>query len=122
MSAECLADWTTDKARLQSVHHARKRDLGLAARYKGAAAAPSLHGLRLFCFYEHACARMAPFYGGLCGDTRKGVPVPLSGPPTLHGPSPLLGGLGDGLKPRHKGACHGWHLYWFVCTRYISSP
>lgn len=30
---------------------------------------------------------MAPLYGGPCGDTREGVPVPTAGPPTLHGPS-----------------------------------
>lgn len=56
-----------------------------------AVAAPIQTWLRLFCFLEHVCARMATVYGGPCGDTRKGVPVPTAGLPTLHGPPPLLG-------------------------------
>ena len=41
---------------------------------------------------------MAPLYGGPCGDTREGVPVPVAGLPTLHGPPPSLGRGGDGSK------------------------
>ena len=68
-------------------HHASKRDLGLAARnYTGAAAAPSIYGLRLFAFLSMPARAWLPFYGGPCGDTRKGVPVlcPVRQPCTVH--------------------------------------
>ena len=73
----------------------------------GAAAAPIQTWSAAFCFLKHAVHAWLPFYGGPCGDTREGVPVPTTGPPTLHGPPPLFGGSGDGLTTCFVGACHG---------------
>ncbi len=57
----------------------------------GAVAAPYKHGCGFFAFLSMSAHAWLPVYGGPCGDTRKGVPVPTAGLPTLHGPPPLLG-------------------------------
>ena len=48
-------------------------------------------GERLFFVHVLRMARTAFLFGGPCGDTRKGVPVPLPGSPTRHGLPPPFG-------------------------------
>ena len=50
-------------------------------------------GQRLFYAHALRMAHMAFLFGGPCGDTRKGVPVPSAGSPTPHG---LPSSFGDG--------------------------
>ena len=71
---------------------------------EGAAAAPN-NLERGFSFSILAAdgARF-PIFGGPCGDTRKGVPVPSAGRPTLHGLPPAFGRVGGRFKPCPEGA------------------
>ena len=48
-------------------------------------------GERLFFVHVLRMARTAFLFGGPCGDTRKGVPVPTAGSPTPHGLPPPFG-------------------------------
>ena len=48
-------------------------------------------GQRLFYAHALRMAHMAYLFGGPCGDTRKGVPVPTAGSPTPHGLPPPFG-------------------------------
>lgn len=48
-------------------------------------------GQRLFYVHALRMAHMAYLFGGPCGDTREGVPVPTAGSPTPHGLPPSFG-------------------------------
>lgn len=48
-------------------------------------------GQRLFYAHALRMAHMAYLFGGPCGDTREGVPVPTAGSPTPHGLPPSFG-------------------------------
>ena len=64
-------------------------------------------GERLFFVHVLRMARMAFLFGGPCGGTREGAPVPYPGLPTPHGLPPSFGSGGGRFSTCCKGAIHG---------------
>ena len=64
-------------------------------------------GQRLFYVHALRMAHMAYLFGGPCGDTREGVPVPTAGSPTPHGLPPSFGDEGGRFQTCSEGAING---------------
>lgn len=93
------------KTRCDTIHPGATMHHGLGGPIQGATAAPFI-GQRLYFFSTPCCAgRMASFMTGCVGASAR-VRRSLSGPPTSHSLSPLLGGKGAVLT-LSQGAKHG---------------